>query len=220
MKLVYQAHTPMELQPGRITVVQIGNRTVNTDFIQSLQGRADKVQLLDDELSVLKGGLAWEGDLVLQPGTLQKYQSLLEKQILQSLAVEDRQALNEQARQIFTTMQESLLASGLPLEVNFDDNLQRLIKYAHVHYSPTMVAQPYGIIETDLKMHLDLGDCQLVGLSNVYNYLSPEQGGALAELIEGSKLAVLIIQFSESQNLSDYGNVDVYGIDEDFIDWH
>lgn len=220
MKLVYQGHAPIELEPGRVTVVQINNPVVNTDFIQSLRGQKDKVQLLDTELNKVTKGIVWDGDLVLNPGALQKYQSLLEKKILQSVTAAYQQVMDEQARQIFTTMQENLLEIDLPLEVSFDDDLHRLIKYARVHYLSAVVSQPYGIIETDLKLHLELGDCHVVGLNNVFNYVNPHQGQALARLVEGSKLSVLIIQFSESRALSDYENADVYGIDEDFIDWH
>ncbi|WP_262335962.1 type II-A CRISPR-associated protein Csn2 [Limosilactobacillus fermentum] len=177
MKLQYHGHQPVELMPGKVVILQIENPSVNTELIQGLQGYNDCLRMIDDEYQELNLSkvMKWEGDLVLNPTKLDSYQTALDKMIVKNLSIQKRDRMNDLAREVFSEMQDSLFEFDLPLEVRYDESLLRLYKYAKIKYLTQVIRQPYGIIETDLKLHLELKDCQVLGYCNVANYLLPEQ---------------------------------------------
>lgn len=195
MRLQYHGHQPIELTPGKVVILQIENPSVNTELIQGLQGYNDCLRMIDDEYQELNLSkvMKWEGDLVLNPTKLDSYQTSLDKMIVKNLSIEKRDRMNNLAREVFSEMQDSLFEFDLPLEARYDESLLRLYKYAKIKYLTQVIRQPYGIIETDLKLHLELKDCQVLGYCNVANYLLPEQIQEFATLVEKTELAVLLV---------------------------
>jgi CRISPR type II-A-associated protein Csn2 len=222
MKLQYHGHDAIELSGGKVTILQIESPGVNTDFIQGMQGHNDSIRLLDDDYQELNMSrcVKWEGDLILNPEKLGSYQTALDKRIVQELSVTQREAMNELARQVFSEIQESLFEFDLPLEVRYDENLQRLYKYSRIQYLPQAINKPYGIMETDFKLHLELNDCQVLGYCNVANYLLPEQIQEFATLVQDTNVAVLLVEFSEKRETLQQLKQEIYRIDRDFDDWH
>ena len=222
MKLQYHGHQPVELMPGKVVILQIENPSVNTELIQGLQGYNDCLRMIDDEYQELNLSkvMKWEGDLVLNPTKLDSYQTSLDKMIVKNLSIEKRDRMNDLAREIYSEMQDSLFEFDVPLEVRYDESLLRLYKYAKIKYLTQVIRQPYGIIETNLKLHLELKDCQVLGYCNVANYLLSEQIQEFATLVEKTELTVLLVEFSEKRETLQQLKQDIYRIDRDFVDWH
>lgn len=79
---------------------------------------------------------------------------------------------------------------------------------------------PYAIIESIIKIHLECGLKSAVGLTNVAHYLNQQQIADLSKLTISTGISTLLVEFTDMKSQELYTNCDFYYIDEDFVDWH
>ncbi|MEE6657384.1 type II-A CRISPR-associated protein Csn2 [Pediococcus acidilactici] len=222
MKLTYRTHEPVELKPQAITVLGTNNPTVYTDLVNGMQERNELILAFDEnykELEVSKV-FDWVGDVGTQDLVIQKYSTKIERVFAEGLVDEQRNQIHDQVNQLFNTVAEQLFMLDLPISVNYDFDLKKLLKYCGVHFDPLSAGNPYGIIEAILKIHEECAINSCVVLTNVAHYLTATQIEELTQLVSQTNQALLLIEFTEIGNQEAYGNSEFYYIDNDFVDWH
>lgn len=221
MKITYQNNPAIELTPGTITVIATNNRNVYLELLRSMTDYSEIVKFYSDDYERidLNKAMDWDGDVVADLGLEKTYANEILKSIESSITDEERTKFNQVANELFTLVQDKLLMSGIPLEANFDGDLKRLLKYCQIHFPVSVVEDPYGIIESDLKLHLECDDNSCIGLTNVSHYLNADQISNLVDINTHLKTKVLFIEFTESRNQDAYPNCDYHYVDEDFIVW-
>lgn len=221
MKLVYKGHQPVEISNEGVTIFATNNRTVYLDLIRGLQGLNEKVLVVNDnyEPLELQKAIDWDGDLIANDNLYSNYSTEITKSIIKNLTDDERKRIDDVARQLYSTIQEVLFMTDLPLEVQYDGDVKRLINYCRIRFSTLMQQHPYDIIKTDLKLHLECADDSCIGLSNVANYLSPTVFKELLQLDTELKVPLLLVEFTELDNRQYYQNAEFYYIDQDFVDW-
>ena len=184
MKISYAGHQEIELNSKYLTVIATNNPTVYHDLVVGLGSFSDKIKVFDDnfESVEVKDAIDWQGDVGLSDGVSDKYNSGIFKQLEAVLTDDQRKSITDINNQLYTVVQQCLFMIDLPLEVTYDWDLKRLFKYCKIHFNADTMLNPYAIIESIIKIHLECGLKSAVGLTNVAHYLNQQQ------LIDLSKL--------------------------------
>lgn len=178
--------------------------------------------MFDDnfELVEVKDVIDWQGDVGLSDGVSDKYNSGIFKQLEAVLTDDQRKSITDINNQLYTVVQQCLFMIDLPLEVTYDWDLKRLFKYCKIHFNTDAMQNPYAIIESIIKIHLECGLKSAVGLTNVAHYLNQQQFIDLSNLASSTGISTLLVEFTDMKSQELYTNCDFYYIDEDFVDWH
>ncbi|MEY2375613.1 type II-A CRISPR-associated protein Csn2 [Lentilactobacillus buchneri] len=222
MKISYAGHQEIELNSKNPTVIATNNPTVYHDLVVGLSSFSDKVKVFDDnfELVEVKDVIDWQGDVGLSDGVSDKYNSGIFKQLEAVLTDDQRKSITDINNQLYTVVQQCLFMIDLPLEVTYDWDLKRLFKYCKIHFNTDAMQNPYAIIESIIKIHLECGLKSAVGLTNVAHYLNQQQFVDLSNLASSTGISTLLVEFTDMKSQELYTNCDFYYIDEDFVDWH
>ena len=222
MKISYAGHQEIELNSKNPTVIATNNPTVYHDLVVGLSSFSDKVKVFDDnfELVEVKDVIDWQGDVGLSDGVSDKYNSGIFKQLEAVLTDDQRKSITDINNQLYTVVQQCLFMIDLPLEVTYDWDLKRLFKYCKIHFNTDAMQNPYAIIESIIKIHLECGLKSAVGLTNVAHYLNQQQLIDLSKLTSSAGISTLLVEFTDMKSQELYTNCDFYYIDEDFVDWH
>ena len=222
MKISYAAHKEIDLSSKKTTVIATNNPTVYHDFIVGLSSFNDKVKLFDDtfESVEVRDAIDWQGDVGLSDGVSEKYSSVIYKQLEAVLTDDQRTLITDINSRLYTLVQQCLFMIDLPLEVTYDWDLKKLFKYCRIHFNADTMQNPYAIIESIIKIHLECGLKSAVGLTNVAHYLNQQQLTDLSKLTSSTGISTLLVEFTDMKSQELYTNCDFYYIDEDFVDWH
>lgn len=222
MKISYAGYQEIELNSKNPTVIATNNPTVYHDLVVGLSSFSDKVKVFDDnfELVEVKDVIDWQGDVGLSDGVSDKYNSGIFKQLEAVLTDDQRKSITDINNQLYTVVQQCLFMIDLPLEVTYDWDLKRLFKYCKIHFNTDAMQNPYAIIESIIKIHLECGLKSAVGLTNVAHYLNQQQFIDLSNLASSTGISTLLVEFTDMKSQELYTNCDFYYIDEDFVDWH
>lgn len=222
MIMSYKGHDSISLKNGVTTILETNNRQVYSELILGLQGYNDKIQFFDDEYKKIdiSKAMDWDGDIVDSQNLIAKYNAEIVNTVFNNLTEEQRSKINECEKKLYTVIQDILFYIDLPLEVTYDGDIKKVLKNSKIHMNGSISMDPYAIIETDLKIHMECNDKSCIGLSNVANYLNKDQLQEIISLNKEIKTSLLLIEFSELKNRKFYDNCDYHYIDEDYIDWH
>ena len=134
MKLSYQGYDEVQIDGGKITVIATNNPTVYKDLILGVKDYNDKVKAYSDDFSLINNNLAFDfdGDALINHDLDKRYKLELVNKITEGLAPHVRTSIEKKARELFTLLQESLFMTDIPLEVSFDGDVKRLLKYANI----------------------------------------------------------------------------------------
>lgn len=222
MKISYAAHKEIDLSSKKTTVIATNNPTVYHDFIVGLSSFNDKVKLFDDtfESVEVRDAIDWQGDVGLSGGVSEKYSSVIYKQLEAVLTDDQRKLITDINSQLYTLVQQCLFMIDLPLEVTYDWDLKKLFKYCRIHFNADTMQNPYAIMESIIKIHLECGLKSAVGLTNVAHYLNQQQLTDLSKLTSSTGISTLLVEFTDMKSQELYTNCDFYYIDEDFVDWY
>lgn len=222
MKISYAGHQEIELKAKNPTVIATNNPTVYHDLVVGLGSFSDKIKVFDDnfESVEVKDAIDWQGDVGLSDGVSDKYNSGIFKQLEAVLTDDQRKSITDINNQLYTVVQQCLFMIDLPLEVTYDWDLKRLFKYCKIHFNTDAMQNPYAIIESIIKIHLECGLKSAVGLTNVAHYLNQQQLIDLSQLTSSTGISILLVEFTDMKSQELYTNCDFYYIDEDFVDWH
>lgn len=222
MKISYTTHAPFQVTNQEITVVGTNSPHVYTELIGGLQGQNENIDIVDDQYKQIEieKGIDWIGDIGNGGLVVQKYLTKVEKVFIESLTDKKRNQIHDQMNEMFNLISEQLFMLDLPISVNYDFDLKRTFKYCGVHFDPLMLNNPYGIIESILKIHEECAMHSTIALTNVAHYLTPVQFLELKTLVRQTDQSIILIEFTEMGSQEFYGNSDFYYIDADFVDWH
>lgn len=222
MKISYATHQSIDVNINKPTVIATNNPTVYYEFISALSDESDNIKILDDAYNELlsKTAIDWVGDVMLNTNLNIRYNHLLLKQLEKSLGDNQRRNLYEMNNKLMTTVQQILFMTDLPLEVNLDWDVQKLLKYCEIHYDSNMSQSPSDIIRLLLKTHLECNLSSVIGLTNVAHYLDQDKMADVSTLVSHLNIPLIMVEFTDLSQKPFYQNCDFYFIDKDFIDWH
>lgn len=222
MEISYKTHIPFQVDNQKITVVGTNSPIVYTDLVNGFQDKNECIEIVDDQYNQIEVGKItdWIGDV--GDGTLvaQKYLSKVEKLYSDSLVDENRNKIHDQMNELFNTVSEQLFMLDLPISIDYDFEIKRLLKFCNIRFDPVLTNNPYGIIESVLKIHEECDIKSCVVLTNVAHYLTPSQYLDLIELVKQTNQSLVLIEFTEIGCQEFYKNSEFYYIDADFVDWH
>ena len=109
--------------------------------------------------------------------------------------------------------------ADLPLTLNYDGDLKRLLTYCRLHFINESTIEPYDIINHDLKVHLECDLDSVVCFCNLSNYLDRQEFRDLISEVTEINVPLLLVEFSEFSKQDYYNDSNFLFIDQDFVDW-
>ncbi|MCH3922894.1 type II-A CRISPR-associated protein Csn2 [Limosilactobacillus sp.] len=221
MILSYKSHQPIEIKSGKISVIGTNSPEIYTELINGLQDFNDELTLTDDVYQSLeiKKFIDFDSVALLTHKLLEKYSKDVINAVVKSMTEESQNRVNDEIRQLYSVLQEALFMTDLPLEIQYDGELKRLLSYCHMKLAFNNSMKPYDIIINDLKIHLECDLKSVVCLNNVANYLSKAEFGDLLVEVQAMNLPLLLVEFTELKQCDFYQNAEGLFIDQDFVDW-
>lgn len=159
-------------------------------------------------------------DPLLSGDITKKYMPHIVNSYLTNLDEENRNKMIKSFYSLESILQDSLLLEDLPLAINFDEDLKKLLKLTEIHLDKSMLLSPYGIIETVLKIHQTCNLKTVPVICNVAHYLEKQEWQELASLVKEMNLILVVIEFTTRENLTIPKDTPFYFIDKDLIDWY
>ena len=222
MKLSYQGFEPVQIDAGKVTVIATNNPLVYKDLILGVKDYNEKIRAYDDDYNLISNDEAFDfdGDILVNHDLDKRYRTELINKIVAGISPDNLNAISKKSHELFTLLQESLFMTDVPLEVSYDGDLKRLLRYANIHLHPMILNDPYAIIESDLKLHIESDDNSCIVFNNLASYMTQEQFVDLLYVNQQIGTKVLLIEFSEISKKDYYTNCNYYYIDNDFIGWY
>ncbi|WP_083487273.1 type II-A CRISPR-associated protein Csn2 [Limosilactobacillus secaliphilus] len=93
---------------------------------------------------------------------------------------------------VIQVIQESILMADLPLTLNYDGDLKRLLTYCWLHFINESTIEPYDIINHDLKVHLECDLDSVVCFCNLSNYLDRQEFSDIISDVTEINIPVLL----------------------------
>ena len=217
----YKGHQSLNIEAGKVSVISTNSPTVFSDLINGVNDFNDDVKLFDDSYNrmELSKSIDFDSDLIFTHKLYEKYSKQLLPSIISNMTEESKNQIDGDIRKVFSKIQEGMFMTDLPLEINYDGDLKRLLNYCHIHFAVNSTSSPYDIIMDDLKLHLECNLKSVLCFSNLANYVSKAQFGDLTSQVESMGIPLLLVEFSEFNKRDFYQNANVLFIDQDFIDW-
>lgn len=221
MILSYKSHQAVRITPGKITIIGTDNPTVFTEIINGLQNFNDLLNLIDDSYNSLEisKNIDFDNEQVLTHKIYEKYSKDIISALLRNMTTSGQSKINKEAQKLYSIIQESLFMTDLPMEVNYDGDLKRLLNYCRLTGSLRNDLSPYDIIISDLKIHLECNMKSVSCFSNVANYLRQEEFSKLLSEVQMLNVPLLLVEFTEKSKRQFYKNTEFLFIDQDFVDW-
>lgn len=222
MKMSYRGFDPIQIDEGQITVVATNNPVVYKDLVLGVKDFNELVKAYDESYNLISNNDAFDfdGDVLVNHDLDKRYRTQLIKKISEGIAPDKLNEISQKSRELFTLLQNSLFMTDIPLEVTYDGDLKRLLKYANIHLHPAIQSDSYGIIESDLKLHVECSDPSCIVFNNLASYMTQEQFTDLWYVNQQIGTKVLLIEFSELGRKNYYKNCNYYYIDNDFVGWY
>ncbi|MCX2455097.1 type II-A CRISPR-associated protein Csn2 [Lacticaseibacillus nasuensis] len=220
MNITYYPYRPIHAEQGHITVIETAIPEMYSGFLRSFREAQDSVKLSDEHFNrlALEKYTEWIGDLMLELDLDVKLKRLLLKHVLNSLDEYTATKLIDQARALSNEVLAAVDSLDIAMDVAPITEIDAIIKFSGLHFSPIIHEDIYGKIETLVKALLELNEQKLVVLTNVTHYLDVSQMQDLVRLINTTPLTFLIIEFSSQQHRGYFADCDYVGIDKDFLD--
>ena len=222
MILTYATHKKWVFKDPGIKVIGLQSSIAYRDIIQGFQGKNKLLICSEDDYSPLDVSKTFDfiGDPMLSGDITKKYMPHIVSSYLKSLDEKNRNGLIRSLYSLESILQDSLLLEDLPLAINFDEDLKKLLKFTEIHLDKSMLLSPYGIIETVLKIHQTCNLKSVPVICNVAHYLEEREWQELASLVTEMNLILVVIEFTTKENLAISKDIPFYYIDKDLIDWY
>ena len=222
MILTYATHKKWVFKDPGIKVIGLQSSIAYRDIIQGFQGKNKLLICSEDDYSPLDVSKTFDfiGDPMLSGDITKKYMPHIVSSYLKNLDEENRNKVIKSFYNLESTLQDSLLLEDLPLAINFDEDLKKLLKFTEIHLDKSMLLSPYGIIETVLKIHQTCNLKSVPVICNVAHYLEKREWQELASLVTEMNLILVVIEFTTKENLAISKDIPFYYIDKDLIDWY
>ena len=150
----------------------------------------------------------------------EKYIHELVNNYIVNLDEENRNRIIAIFHKLESLLQDSLFLEDVPLEINFEEDLKKLLKIEGIHLDFKLMQNPYAIIETILKIHEICNLHSVPVICNVANYLDKKELEELSKIAYQINLTVILIEFTDFKNTVFPEDAEFYYIDQDLIDWY
>ena len=160
------------------------------------------------------------GDPLLTKNVTEKYIHELVNNYIVNLDEENRNRIIAIFHKLESLLQDSLFLEDVPLEINFEEDLKKLLKIEGIHLDFKLMQNPYAIIETILKIHEICNLHSVPVICNVANYLDKKELEELSKIAYQINLTVILIEFTDFKNTVFPEDAEFYYIDQDLIDWY
>lgn len=222
MIVIYESHKSFEIKESRINIIATSSPIVYRDLIEGLQDNNELVRSMTDDYETipLNKALDWLGDPLISESLFQKYMTKVTSYVVEDLSADGRNRIITLYRDLLNAVQDELFMEDLPLEMSFDTDLKKLIKFGGLHFDKSLTKDPYGIIETVLRIHDRLNLKSIVAFSNVAHYLDRQQFNEISKLCLELNREIIFVEFCSQNDLSVYGDAKLNYIDKDLVDWY
>lgn len=222
MILTYATHKKWVFKDPGIKVIGLQSSIAYRDIIQGFQGKNKLLICSEDDYSPLDVSKTFDfiGDPMLSGDITKKYMPHILSSYLKNLDEENRNRVIKSFYNLEAALQDSLLLEDLPLAIDFDEDLKKLLKFAEIHIDNNMLVNPYGIIETVLKIYQTCNLKLVPVICNIAHYLEEQEWQELASLVTEMNLILVVIEFTTKESLTISKDIPFYYIDKDLIDWY
>ncbi|GAA6237626.1 type II-A CRISPR-associated protein Csn2 [Apilactobacillus micheneri] len=222
MIISYKTHKKINIQQGKINVIATNNQAVYLDFIDGFKGNMDLVNIFDDNYNRLDNieCINWIGDLIESIDINKYYKNKLINSIDNNFSEKEINSIHNANRELVNTIQKHLFMYDLPIEVDYDNDLKRILNYSKIHFDNYAINNPYDKISMLIKLHLELEDSSVLVVTNVAHYLTPKQIDGIADLCKSSSIPLIMIEFTDLKSKDNYKHCNFAYIDQDFVDWY
>lgn len=212
---------PFEIENGKVTVLETGSHEIYQKLILNFRDLKEDIHFSNNDFEIIDTdkSLLWVADPLVQIDLNKLFQHQLYKRIIALMTDQQLQQIFELTQELKTTILEASYLLDLPFEVEEQTDLNKVLKFSNLVFSKTLDNNPYGIIETVLKIAKELAIEKVIGFMNISDYLTAEEFLELVKLTKSLDLPVLLIKFSESRRTKPYENCRYYYIDQDYVDW-
>jgi len=221
MNLTYYPYAPFPVNTGKVTVFDTGASKIYFDVCRGFTDAVDTVRISNDDLELLScsSACSWYGDPMLSVDLNKLFLRKVQQRLLGLLTDEQQISLVDKSQDLVTTVTSDSFLLDLPLEVGMMPDLEKVMKFVGLSFPTEITNDPYAILETLIRTHVELGVKKSIVLTNVSHYLTSRQLTDLIQLVHELEATVLVIEFSESNRSEKFKNACYYYVDSDFIDW-
>ncbi|KRL93739.1 type II-A CRISPR-associated protein Csn2 [Levilactobacillus hammesii] len=221
MNFAYYSFPPFAVRSSKVTVVDTAVQRIYQDLSLGFQDKLDTVKLSDDSFDsvTVKNGAQWYGDPMLTVDLNSLFQRKLQTQLIKLLADDQVVALSDGLRELLSKLLEDSYLMDVPLEMPEIPELAKLVKFSGIQVTTGPVDNAYAIIESLIKVLIELNDKRMLVLTNVSHYLQVSQLQSLVRFMANTDLPLLLIEFSSSQRKEYFTDCDYHYIDSDFVLW-
>lgn len=221
MKVTIHPLSPLIIESDKITVLTTNNQDIYLKVINGILGREDSVVVANEKYDLLEMSKAflWLGDSFLDIDLNKLFQAQLIKKLSASLSEEHRKKMFELNSEMKSLVLDAAFMLDLPLRIDEEWDVSKIIKYCNLKYSVELNRDPYGIIEGVIRTASELNEQRIITMLNVSHYLSINQLDELVSLVEALNLKLFIIEFSEQRDFKKYDKCRYYHVDHDYVEW-
>lgn len=221
MKLTYYSYEPFDVPNGRITVLDTGAVKIYQDLVAGLRNDEETFHVATDdfELKEIPQLCQWYGDPLLEIDLNGLFQRKLQARLLKVLSDQQTVQLTDQLQQLLTRILGDSYLLDVPLGISETPELTKLVKFSGLRVDGLEEMGVHGILETLIKILVELNDHHTVILTNVSHYLQVAQLQELSKVVADADLPVVIIEFSETRRNDYFKDCDYHYIDRDFVLW-
>lgn len=205
-----------------IKILATRSAIVYRDLVQGIQGKNKMLICSSDNYDPVEVTKTFDmvGDPLLSGDITKKYLTKIVSTYITNLDEATRNKIFCAFSNLELALSDSLLLEDLPLAINFDEDLKKLLKMADLHLDENILSDSYAIIETVLKIHQNCNLKTVPVFCNATNYLDNRELAELAQIAKQMKLMVVLIEFTSSDFLVVPEDAQFYYIDEDLVDWY
>lgn len=221
MKLTYYSYEPFDVPNGRITVLDTGAVKIYQDLVAGLCNDEETLHVATDdfELKEIPQLCQWYGDPLLEVDLNGLFQRKLQARLLKVLSDQQTVQLTDQLQQLLTRILGDSYLLDVPLGISETPELTKLVKFSGLQVDSLEEMGVHGILETLIKILVELNDSHTVILTNVSHYLQVAQLQELSKVVADADLPVVIIEFSETRRNDYFKDCGYHYIDRDFVLW-
>lgn len=221
MNITYYGFSPFKADSGKITVIDTGSQRIYQQFTSGFRGENDEIKLSNENFSPvsLRTGAQWYGDPMMTVNLNGLFQKKLQSQLGKIMGDEQVVRLSDDLQHLLSRILEDSYLMDVPLELPIAPDLNKLIKFSGIQIAPELDSNPYGIIETLIKVLLELNDQRMIVLTNVSHYFSVSQLQSLVRLVADADMTLLLIEFSQIRRANYFRDCCYHYIDSDFVLW-
>lgn len=222
MIISYTAHKKMQLQNAGLQTIATSSTLVWKDLILSFQNQSSFLNIYTDHYEGIEIQNAFDfiGDLFLTPGIDSKYLTIIIKYFIQDLDEENRNTILKTYQTLENSVQDALLLEDLPLEINFTEDIKKLLKLMEIHLDDKEMLIPYDKIKNIVKIHSFYAMKTIPVVCNLANYLNAQEVKELNKLLLQLKQALIVLEFKDQNFQVDSGDNNFFYIDSDLVDWY